>query len=461
MALSATMPQRAHVGETRFARVMLATVVVQGLAAIPYAVFAAMQSRLLGAAGRGDVALLVTITFFAAALADMGYTPAMAFQVGQHKHNPRTLLGNFLVWSAVSIPCTLAVLLLLGSSLDVLGIGDYAQSYAVSILVMLCANQLYNFVSSEALSWKDYSTYNALSAIAQGTMPVVLGLVYIVAPAHLSVRAVLGCYSAGYLVAALASLAMARPRLMMYGTRACVSLAALRDHLRVGVRSLLSVMAGQLLLRLDIFLLYFFVRDSSALGFYSVAILVAAMWTQVPGWLAMTLRPKAAHGDPDHRAITSRSAGAALCISLLAGAAWLVLAPVLPRAFELGFGAGFGVVYGLVVLLLPRLILSPAGELLAGNLAGRGYSLYHPLASIVALVSSVALNVVLIPRYGTAGAAVSMSLSYLLQFAVILRGYCVVNGLAVIDVIRENRMFWTQVVTRLIRPGHPPITDLT
>jgi O-antigen/teichoic acid export membrane protein len=426
------------------------TIIAQGGAALAYAGFAAMQTRWLGATGRGDVTLVVTVAFFAVAVVDLGYTSAMPFQVGQQRPGSRTLPGNFVAWSCVSIPFVFGTLTLLAWGTDLFGLSAYVIRYGPAMLAMICASQIYNFFSFEALSWKDFRTYNALAAISQTVMPLALAGVFLLAPDRLSVEVVVGCYIVGYLAAAGASLHLSRSRLLLYLEGPRVSLEALRAHLRVGVRSFPSVLTGQLLVRLDVLLLYYFLRQPQDIGYYSVAILIAAMWNQVPSWIAATIWPKVAHDDPDHRTITHGLSGAAVYISAVAAAAWLALAPVLPHLLEEMFGSGFGVVYGLTVLLLPRLVLAPAGQLMAGNLAGKGYGVYHPLAAVVGLVAATALNVLLIPRFGVSGAALAMGLSYVLQFAVIVRGYCVMNHITVAELARESTtVFWGHLEQQL------------
>src|SRR6185312_3894869 len=69
-------------------------------------------------------------------------------------------------------------------------------------------------------------------------------------------------------------------------------------------------------------------------------------------------------------------------------------------------GEGFRPAYMVMLMLLPRVVTQSGIAVLAGNLAGHGYTPWHPACSGVGMLGVFALDFVLIPSMGLQGAAV-------------------------------------------------------
>jgi len=63
-------------------------------------------------------------------------------------------------------------------------------------------------------------------------------------------------------------------------------------------------------------------------------------------------------------------------------------------------------------VLLPGVVLLGGAKVLTNEIAGRGYPHYNSVNSGLALILTVILDLVLIPRYGALGAALASSLAY-------------------------------------------------
>jgi O-antigen/teichoic acid export membrane protein len=84
------------------------------------------------------------------------------------------------------------------------------------------------------------------------------------------------------------------------------------------------------------------------------------------------------------------------------------------------FGERFRPSIAVVWLLLPGTVALSLGRVGVSDLAGRGKSGYSSVFSITALVVTVALDLILIPRLGIQGAALASSAAYFTNTILIL-----------------------------------------
>ncbi|QHT59922.1 oligosaccharide flippase family protein [Paenibacillus lycopersici] len=148
-----------------------------------------------------------------------------------------------------------------------------------------------------------------------------------------------------------------------------------------------------------------------AVGLYSVGVSMAELIWQLPAALSVVLFSKSANSKSDQEA--SRRAVRLLRMTipllLLLGAVIGILAhPII----NILYGEAFAGSAEALQLLLPGIILMTIVKILQPDLAGRGYPLYAFWVYIGPLVINIGLNLLLIPRYGIIGAAITSSISY-------------------------------------------------
>jgi Na+-driven multidrug efflux pump len=89
-------------------------------------------------------------------------------------------------------------------------------------------------------------------------------------------------------------------------------------------------------------------------------------------------------------------------------------------------------------------------------LAGRGHVIYNTWGTVLALVATVTLDILLIPRWGIVGAAVASLASYTVTFAVALLCFSRVSRYFVKDVFKPRRSdfaFLADLVVRFAAAG--------
>ena len=151
-----------------------------------------------------------------------------------------------------------------------------------------------------------------------------------------------------------------------------------------------------------------------ALGQYSMAVTMDELIFYVPDSVATILLPRVAAATPEEannwvgrvgRLTMLLSIGLALC---LIPTAFVGIHLILPR-----FGDSLPAFY----VLLPGAVSMSLAKVMGSFVAGRGRPGQMAFGTVLVLVANVALNIVLIPRFGIVGASLSSLISYTAQAA--------------------------------------------
>jgi O-antigen/teichoic acid export membrane protein len=163
--------------------------------------------------------------------------------------------------------------------------------------------------------------------------------------------------------------------------------------------------------RLDLFLVAYF-RDLREVGLYALAAMLAQLIWLGSTATAAVVFSRTATVDEDPHAAASRTALLSRSVVLVGAAAGSVLALISPALIEVVFGAEFVDAARAIALLMPGVVLFGATNVMAGHLAGEGRPALNAGVSAASLVVTVALDLLLIPEFGMAGAAVASSAAY-------------------------------------------------
>jgi O-antigen/teichoic acid export membrane protein len=184
--------------------------------------------------------------------------------------------------------------------------------------------------------------------------------------------------------------------------------------MRYGVKFHLSILAGLLIFRADVFVVNYF-RGEAETGVYGVASQVAMMLMLLPGVIATLLFPRvAARGDETGEltcVVTRHTAFVMLFICLAAVPISFVL-PVL-------YGARFADVSVQLLMLLPGVYLVGLESVMVQHFNAMGLPVMIPLFWVVTLLVNVALTLALVPKLGARGAALASTISYALIFVLV------------------------------------------
>lgn len=191
---------------------------------------------------------------------------------------------------------------------------------------------------------------------------------------------------------------------------------AVRDSVSYGMRAQVGNVLQFFNYRLDLFLVNHFLGIASV-GLYSLAVNFAELVWYFPNAVGFVIFPRAAAVESKEMdEFTPRVLRWTVVLTLVAGGLLaLVARPVIDVFFP-----RFADSYDAMLILLPGVVLIGGAKVLTNEMAGRGYAHYNSINAAVAVVLTVILDLVLIPRHGITGAAVASTLSYAVTFLVAL-----------------------------------------
>jgi O-antigen/teichoic acid export membrane protein len=208
----------------------------------------------------------------------------------------------------------------------------------------------------------------------------------------------------------------------------------LRAAIRPSFQSYLSMLFALALFRADIFIVERLGGGLRSAGLYSVAIFAAELILKVPQWASGVLTASVA---------MESSQGPRRTVTLFVGSLVAAMICMLPLLFLSRIDSLLTAIlgkdyHGIALLMLalgPRIIMQAGTTILAANLAGRGFTWYHPSACAAGMVAVIALDLLLVPRYGALGAAVGSSIGYSAAAILMLRGFLILERMTFGDFV--------------------------
>lgn len=231
----------------------------------------------------------------------------------------------------------------------------------------------------------------------------------------------------------------------------------LAEQLRFGVKSYAQTVVMHLLLRLDVWMVKYYL-GAAEMAFYSLALHATELVLEIPQAIGLVLYPRLASLPAEEvHALTAQACRRMLAVTAPAALAMGMLGPlavrlVYGRAYE---PAGAPLPWAAVGVMAMSLFV-----ILTRNFTSRNRQQVNSLVAVLALVTNVALNLTLIPRWGIRGAAMATAVSYSAAAAVLLALFVRTARLSVFDVlvakaedVRFFRDLWRRLWARLGRGG--------
>jgi len=184
--------------------------------------------------------------------------------------------------------------------------------------------------------------------------------------------------------------------------------------------------------RLDMLLIAIFLAPT-AVGFYSIAVGISERLFMIPGALSTVLFPKICSAEKSAAdELTSRIIRHIFFIMIMIS---LVLAFVSVPLIRILFGSVFLPSVAPLIILLPGTVAFCIGGVIAADLSGRGKPQFAIYSSFACLIVNVALNIILIPKWGISGAAWASSVAYSIDTLVILIAFLIISKKSLSEVL--------------------------
>ncbi|MDP9781664.1 lipopolysaccharide biosynthesis protein [Pseudomonas fluorescens] len=381
-----------------------------------------LLARILGPSERGLFALFSTLPDLISAATSGGLNSAVGYQAAQHR-SMGLLLSQVLVFGCLLAGVlTLLVVALVrefGAELDIttqLGLLAWLLLLAVPLTVLKSGLLTLHNASGGV------GAFNALR-LMESLAPLLLFIALFWMWKDTALEAALTSWLAGLSLVVLTGWVWLRRDhvFTLHWDR-----AAQNELLRYGARSHPDLLFQQVVLRSD----YLFIGallGSTALGHYAMASAAAELLLIVPEAVTTPLMKRLLQQDSDMKRLTPLALrltatvmlGACLTMALIGE--WLIVTL---------FGIAYQPAYPALLALLPGLFGLCYASILRLDLLGKDRPGTVSLLMGAGALLSLALNLILIPRYGIVGAAAASSIAYLGITLGLLAVYCRLSGVA-------------------------------
>jgi O-antigen/teichoic acid export membrane protein len=370
-------------------------------------------TRLLGPAGRGIYGLLSTLPSFVVSFGNLGFGLGSYYLVAKRKQDLRVILGNTLLYLVVmGAILTGAGYIALQVSAPIrqefMGANHLTVLLLISVPLLLACN-----TASDLLSALKEIHFANLLKVTFAIFPLAVLLLIWWLTGNALMAAIWAWLGTN---AGIALMGLVRVYRRAGGTPR-VSYAALREAFSFGLRGNVSMWANAVVRRIDVLFVAHY-AGMEAVGFYAASVSIAEIILTLPDavsgpFLPLRLEMDEKEGRHFSPFVLKYIVSIMVLVCLVTAIAGKGLILTL-------YGSAFLPALRPLQCLLPGIVGLSLYQFLKADL----YHMNRPglisWVSVIAMVCNLALNVLLIPRYGAVGAALSSSVCYLLSSALLL-----------------------------------------
>ena len=371
---------------------------------------AAIIARYLGPEGKGMFALALLVPGTLVIFLSFGIGVSNVYFVGSRRLDVPTLTKNsvsFAFLATILGACIICVLLASGWFEALLP--QVPTWLIVVALVGFPIGLLNGYFITILQGLQSIITLNIVN-LSQGGLTLLFTIILIVG-LHLGIAGALISYlGAGLLGLILLTMILRREGGIF---KSSWNPLIMRSTLSFGLKGQIGNILQFFNYRLDLFILNYFLGPKDV-GIYSVSVGLAELLWYFPNAVSFVIFPKAANTRPELlNNFTQRVLRITLGFTAMGAIGLLFLGkPIISIIYSSTFlGA-----YVPMLALLPGVVLLGGAKVLTNEIAGRGNPQYNSINAGLALVITVILDLLLIPKYGVLGAALASSTAYTMIF---------------------------------------------
>jgi len=404
-----------------------------------------ITSNGLGADDKGRFQLLVLLPVMLGNFAKLGIPQASVYFMRRQGAPPSDVSSNAF-WTAIVMGSAMALGCWFGRDwLLVNLLKDAPREVLPPILALIPLLLLQTYFLGIAQAQERFREYNIQQVVPNLLMLVGMGVVLYVL--HMGLIAVVLTHCA-IMVFMTVWLALRVHRFAPI--RFSVNWTLARSMLGFGGKSYVQTLAASQHQRLDQFLIGYF-SSPGEVALYSNAVTVTNVLTRVWEATGTVLFPRLAGADDrTAHATTALVARHTVFITLIGALGIAVVGPPIIRFLytEEFYGA-----IAPMLWLLPGLVMMALYQILTRNFTSRGKQEINIVAAVAALGLNVALNFLLIPRFGIVGAAIAHDLSYTTAALILLVAFVRESGHGIGEATLMRRDDFVGLVRRITDLG--------
>jgi O-antigen/teichoic acid export membrane protein len=392
-------------------------------------------ARILGRDGKGAYVNVLAVPGLIGAVGIFGLTNAVNY-FSARGTSVRGLLGAGAVITAILSAIFIPLLWFSLPWLQTNMFSDAAKVYPDElrlILIVIPAALLSSFGMAVLYGRQQVRTYSTI-LIGQGAITFTLSTILVAVFRFGVPGAVASSIVVTWLLAVADVVAVGRLARQQPGGKP-VSYRALAGY---GLRIYPSSITGYFNYRIDVLVLIptLMPGQVGALGLYSIAVTMAELLFYIPDSVTMLFLPRIAGlSKDDADALVGRVARLTVVLTgvvalALIPVAWIGIHLVLPP-FDDCLPAFY--------ILLPAVMFLSLGKILTSYIAGRGRPGLISVGSAAAVVVNIGANLILIPHFGIAGAALASLISYSAFLAILLTACSRLSGRSILSLVVPGR----------------------
>lgn len=370
-------------------------------------------TRVLGPAGKGAYSLVIQIPGIILLIGNFGIAYSNVYFLGKGEKTESIIVNSILVAGFGGVIISLGFYVLLPFFQHQI----FHDISSFNVLLAICAGPfllLIYFLSHVLLS-RNIIEFNIVSIFQFNSSLFFLPLFLFVLSLNLK-GAVLAYVVSIVLTAAISIIFVKRHARIHLNN---IDLPLLIRSINFGSRAYLFHLAQALNYRIDLVIVAYYC-SLTQVGYYSIAVAIAEVITRIPNSIALALFPILPSLDKEEAGILAAKACRHTLFIVFVGLFGLAfLGRILVVLF---FGLRYTPVLAPLWWLFPGMLSISLFKVLLYYVTSEGKPEIGAYVSFISLLVTIALNIVLIPRFGIIGAAITSSISYTVG-AVLLLGY--------------------------------------
>jgi O-antigen/teichoic acid export membrane protein len=386
-----------------------------------------ITARILGPHDRGLFTLLITLPQTLVTFAKMGVAQANVYYVRRARVPVDTVASNSLVLTFAVSLLLLGVCYFFGHWIIDPFTDGAPWSYVWLALVLVPALLVESYFMAILQAVEAFGAYNRQSVIK--AVLSFAGIATALLLAH------------GKLWAALMSQVSVLTACNLWLLIQCYQVAPFgfrwdqevgRGTLSFGAKSYVQTLAAHLHYRIDLYLIALLLNPEQV-AFYSIAVNMTNPILQIPDAIGTVIFPKLAGSSDqaahERTAVTCRHT---LFATLVAAIFYAGVGSQLMLFF---YGRRYAPAIPPMFMMLPGIIMISLYQILSRNFTSRNRQQVNIIAAGVALAVNASSNLLLIPRFGIVGAALSTAISYSLAAGILLTVFVRESGSTVRETV--------------------------
>lgn len=367
-------------------------------------------ARYLGPSGKGVFTLLSVLTSLAVMFGNLGFPAAQIYFLGKRSELLPSIT-SISVWFGIIGGCLIAVLTYIGIRFfpDII-IRGVEPLLALIIILTLPFYFTTQFARNILLGCQKILSYNLIDVVVQ--VFFLIASLLILAIMGMGIMELVICWA---LIGVVGTFIYIWYLNRFSPVALSFDLKLFSGMLSYGIRSYASSLLGFLILRLDTFIVNYYLGNDGV-GIYSVAVALGNIIYIFPAVVGTLLFPKVVSSN-DRGEFTQKVIRHTAFITFVLGCITILLAKWIVLFL---YGEAFAGAVIPFFWLLPGILSLSISTLLMQDLAGRGLPPVVYIAPAIALLLNIITNLILIPRYGISGASISSTIAYFFMMLSVL-----------------------------------------